>query len=43
MAKLNEVIKEMFSKQLPIIATINDDGSPNLGLRGRCVFTMTKL
>lgn len=31
MAILNEAIKEMFSKQLPLIATINEDGSPNLG------------
>lgn len=26
----NEMI-EMFSKQLPIIATVNEDGTPNVG------------
>lgn len=31
MAKLNNEMKEMFAKQLPLIATINEDGSPNLG------------
>lgn len=27
---------EMFSKQLPIIATVNDDGTPNVGPKRTC-------
>lgn len=31
MIKLTEEMKKMFSEQLPIVATINEDGTPNLG------------
>lgn len=31
MAKLTQEMKEMFSKQLAIIATVNEDNTPNLG------------
>lgn len=31
MAKLTQEMKDMFAVQLPIIATVNDDNTPNVG------------
>lgn len=31
MAKLTQEMKDMFAVQLPIIATVNEDGTPNVG------------
>lgn len=31
MVKLTNEMKEMFAVQLPIIATVNEDGTPNIG------------
>lgn len=31
MAKLTQEMKDMFAVQLPIVATVNEDGTPNLG------------
>ena len=36
MAKLNDVMKGFFGKQLPMVATVSKDGKPNIGPKRSC-------